>query len=317
METPLSHIVRAVREHPGLTRKRENLLVAGLCTGGPFADAATAAVGDKMVAGACDAILPELCAAAPRFAGRCAVLAVVNDLAAAGARPLFFLNSLAAPDQHTLEELAGGMAEASELFEIPCGGGHLLPLGSAAAVTAAGVGVLAGPPPPGTVSPGDALILCAALRGGRPPAYRYAYDATFCMGDPPRVRAWYRTLESVFADGLAVAAKDVANAGFAGTLALLLEASRAGARVDLGRVLPPAGLPLVDWLLTFPSFGFALAAAPEDAPGVLARLRGAGLWADTVGEATDGAKVTLCLAGRSATLFDWDKEGILSHPPEA
>ncbi len=304
-------MARAAREHPGLLRKRENRLIAGLSSGaGLFADAAVEALGDGFVAAACDAILPELCARAPRFAGRSAVLAAVNDLAAVGARPLFFVNALAAPDRAVLDELAGGMAEAAALFGVPCRGGHLLPLGTQAGVSVTAVGRASRRVSPGVLSEGDLVVLALCLDGRRPAAHALAWDATFCA-DPEAVRGRYRALESLFEAGLIRAAKDVANAGILGTLALLAEASGAGVAVDLDSVDRPTEMPFIDWLLSFLSFGFVLGVARQDEARVLETLFRAGVWARAVGTATGDGRVVLHSGDEEAVVFDWNVDSIL------
>ena len=50
--------------------------------------------------------------------------------------------------------------------------------------------------------------------------------------------------------------------GIAGSLLQLIEGANVGARLDLDAIPRPAGVPIERWLLTFPSFGFLLA-APE------------------------------------------------------
>ena len=83
--------------------------------------------------------------------------------------------------------------------------------------------------------------------------------------DPDRLRDDGDALVEVAERGLAHAARDVSMPGIAGSLLQMLEARRL--RRDARRRPPsraqPAS-PLERWLLTFPSFGFLLAArAPE------------------------------------------------------
>ena len=61
------------------------------------------------------------------------------------------------------------------------------------------------------------------------------------------------------------AARDVSMPGIAGSLLQMIEGAGCGATLDLDRLPRPDGAPLERWLLTFPSFGFLLAAKPEHA----------------------------------------------------
>jgi selenophosphate synthetase-related protein len=72
-------------------------------------------------------------------------------------------------------------------------------------------------------------------------------------------------LVDVAEQGLAHAARDVSMPGVAGSLLQMIEGAGCGATLDLDALPKPEGAPLERWLLTFPSFGFLLAAAPENA----------------------------------------------------
>ena len=75
--------------------------------------------------------------------------------------------------------------------------------------------------------------------------------------------------------------------GVAGSLLQMLETAGCGATLDVGALPRPQGADLERWLLTFPSFGFVLAAAPQHAEATCEVFRTRGLAADTVGQVDD------------------------------
>ena len=93
-------------------------------------------------------------------------------------------------------------------------------------------------------------------------------------------------------------------AGLYGTLLMLLECSRVGARVDLTRVVAPADAEPLRWLMAFPSYGYLLTARPEQATLVCQRFEEQGLSARAVGEITTGHALWLTAGSESALYWD-------------
>src|SRR5690606_18117814 len=100
------------------------------------------------------------------------------------------------------------------------------------------------------------------------------------------------------------AGKDISMAGLCGTLLMLLECSRVGARLDLDRIVAPVDAEPLRWLMAFPSYGYLLTAPPEHASQVCRRFEEHGLTARTVGEVTPGHALWLT-AGSDSALY-WD-----------
>ena len=96
-----------------------------------------------------------------------------------------------------------------------------------------------------------------------------------------------------------------------GTLAVLLETSGMGAVIDLDAIPLPRAVPLEDWCLTFPSFGFLLGVRQKDLSMVFHRLARHNIRAAEVGRATRDSLVVLKSKDREALLFDWKKDKIL------
>ncbi|MFN2628719.1 MAG: AIR synthase-related protein, partial [Gaiellaceae bacterium] len=85
----------------------------------------------------------------------------------------------------------------------------------------------------------------------------------------------------------------------------LLEAAGCGAVLALDRLPRPAGVPLERWLMTFPSFGFVLAAAPERAAEACAAFTRRGLACAVCGRFDDSRALRIS-AGGDASAEVWD-----------
>src|SRR6185437_10651965 len=149
--------------------------------------------------------------------------------------------------------------------------------------------------------PGDALLAAFCLEG----VFRDAPGAPIfsSLRDRPaaRLREDGEALVEVAEAGLCHAARDVSMPGVAGSLLQMLELTAGcGATLDLDRLPRPAGLALADWLVTFPSFGFLLAAAPEHAEAATAAFTRRGLACAACGAFDDSGVLRLAAGGATA-----------------
>jgi hypothetical protein len=110
--------------------------------------------------------------------------------------------------------------------------------------------------------------------------------------------------------GWALAAKDISNAGILGTLAIMMENSGAGARVQVPAIPRPEGIAFLDWLVCFQSFSFILAVSPVHSDSVLSLFRSRSITAEIVGRVTKEPLVVLQSTGDEQTLFDFRREKI-------
>ncbi|MCO8274342.1 AIR synthase related protein [Actinoplanes sp. TRM 88003] len=240
-------------------------LLDGLAPGGAgfVGDDGAPVPGTDLIA-ACDAILPSMVERDPDWAGWCAVLVNVNDLAAMGATPVGLLNSVGARDAGHAARILGGLKRAADAYGIPVLGGHTQ-LGVPAALSATALGRAANPVPGGGGRPGHRVRLTADLGGGWRPGYQgRQWDST-----SRRTGAELRQMQGYVAATRPAAAKDVSMAGIVGTLGMLTEASGCGAVLDVAAVPRPAAATVGDWLTCFP--GFAM--LTTDAPGAAANAR--------------------------------------------
>lgn len=213
------------------------------------------------VVAACDAILPSLVDRDPRWAGWCAVLVNVNDLAAMGAEPVGLLDVLAAPTREHAAEVVAGLRAASQAWGVPVLGGHTQ-LGVPAALSVTALGRSDHPVPAGGGRVGHDLSLTADLEGDWRPGYAGSqWDSTSW-----RRAADLRAMGSFVARTAPAAAKDVSMAGLVGTAGMLAEASGVAAEIDVAAVPRPAGTTVGDWFTCFPGFGMLTADTPGRAP---------------------------------------------------
>jgi uncharacterized protein len=289
----LEALAETIRSAPGLRAKRDLALIAEGLPGVDGEDAALVPLDGRFMVLAGEAILPSLVAAEPEAAGAAAVVTNVSDVRAMGGRPLALVDTLVSPDRDHARRVLRGIREAAELHGVEVSGGHLT-LGGAPALSAFCTGVATTPLRAASARPGDALIAAFCLEG------RYFAETFFTSlrdRDPARLRDDGEALVEVAESGLAHAARDVSMPGVAGSLLQLLELAGCGARLDLERLPRPQGVPLERWLLTFPSFGFVLAGAPEACEAFTRR----GLAAAVCGVFDDTRTLRL---GESVTVWD-------------
>jgi uncharacterized protein len=92
--------------------------------------------------------------------------------------------------------------------------------------------------------------------------------------------------------------------GVAGSLLQMIEGAGCGAVLDLDRLPRPDGVPLERWLLTFPSFGFLLAAPAEHAEAARAAFTRRELPCAACGRFDDTRVLRLASAGDEAPVWD-------------
>ena len=265
----------------------------------------TAAIpdGDGHLLFAAEGILPWFLERDPRFAGWCAVMVNVSDVAAMGGHPLALVDVYFHATSSEVEAVFAGVRDACQAYGVPLVGGHTTrtdggPHALAVAILGRARSLLSS----FTARPGDDVLAAVDLRGA------YHGDLPFwdaSAGRPPEdLRGDLAVLETIAGAGLARACKDVSNAGVAGTLLMMLEASGTGASLDLDRLPRPPGVDLASWLLTFPSYGFLLAADPERTPAIAAAFRERGIACERVGAVDASSTLRLAAGGREAVLWD-------------
>ncbi|GAA4780871.1 MSMEG_0567/sll0787 family protein [Microbacterium gilvum] len=209
------------------------------------------------VVAACDAILPALIEHDPEWAGWCAVLVNLNDLAAMGATPVGMLDAIGAPSAEVARRVVGGLRSAAHAWSVPLLGGHTQ-LGVPAALAVTALGRTARPVPGGGARRGDDLSLTIDLHG----RWRRGFEGRQWDSTSARTGDDLRALGALVRDARPAAAKDVSMAGIVGTTAMLAEASSVGAVLEPAAIPAPDAVSFGDWLTCFPGFGMVTADRP-------------------------------------------------------
>lgn len=253
---------------------------------------------------AAEGMLPSFVARDPYFAGFCSVMVNVSDILAMGGRPSAVVDVLfRGSSSEETRQLLAGMRDAAERFGVPVVGGHTsraLEAGTYLAVAIVGRAhtLLESR----AARPGDALVAAVDLRGAYHGSEPFFDAATGASADCLRRKA--ALLPELAEAGLAHAAKDVSMAGFAGTLAMLCEASGTGASLELGALPRPEGVPLARWLVSFPSYGFLFAARPERVAALCAHFAPHGIACARVGAFDASGAVRLADGAAEALYYD-------------
>ena len=294
----LAALAATIRAAPGLAAKRDLALVAERFVGVDGEDAAL--LGDGLVVGG-EAISPDLLTSDPFGAGAAAVVTNVADVRAMGGRPLALVDTLVSPDRAHAAAVLDGLAWAAELHGVPVVGGHLT-IGAPAALSAFCAGRAETPLRAAAARPGDVLLAVFCLEG----RYRSAAPFFTSLRDrsPAQLRDDGEALPEVAERRLCHAARDVSMPGVAGSLLQLLELAACGATLDLDRLPRPDGVPLERWLVTFPSFGFVLAAPAARADEACAVFTARGLACAECGAFDATRTLRITAHGRTATVWD-------------
>ncbi|MGH2721669.1 MAG: AIR synthase-related protein, partial [Actinomycetota bacterium] len=104
--------------------------------------------------------------------------------------------------------------------------------------------------------------------------------------------------------GAALAAKDISMAGLLGSLAMLLEPTGCGARVDLGAIPRPPGVGLADWTAAYLSYGFLLGVPPAHAPACEAMFHARGLACAQAGTIDGSGRIVVHLGDAEEEVLD-------------
>ena len=323
MTMDLSTIVEGVRSYRGVSRKRAISAVTSdllprpggdvLATHGE--DAAVIKCGKEILLIAADGIMEDMVRRNPRWAGYCAVLVNVNDIAAMGGIPIAMVNVLSCSDENVRGEIVRGMKEACDKFSVPMVGGHLHPDSSYSAVDVAVLGktdrtrlVLSS-----GACEGDAVIFAMDLDGEFTEGIPYSWDTT-SKKSRDVVQRQLRVMSRVAP--YLTAGKDISNPGALGSLGMLLEASGKGALVDIGRLPRPEGVDLLQWLTAYQGCGFVVTAKPSREQRVRNEFARADIQAEVCGSVNRGLLLEVALGNERQTLFDFSRDTLGCAPPQ-
>jgi putative methanogenesis marker protein 2 len=316
-------VAKSVREYAGVTRKHPiGEMIRALRIDAPDVvasfgeDAAVIRHGDEALLLAADGIWSRLMEADPFWAGYCAILVNVHDIAAMGGRPLALVDVLSISDERIREEVTRGMSFASSQFGVPIVGGHLHPDTPYSVIDVAILGVarLDSVIYSNTAMVGDSIVAAIDLSGRVHPSCALNWDSV-TMKTPQEVRAQIRVLQELGEEHLVTAAKDISNPGVIGTLGMLLEVSGKGAMIDLDRIPRPdltsLGISFEQWVRMYPGMGFVLTMKSENVRAVSQRFAGAGITAAEIGKVDAGRNLGIRYQGKETRVFDLGQNGIM------
>jgi uncharacterized protein len=302
----------AAKQDIGLAATRLGLSGASVVPVGD--DCAAIPDGDGWLLLAIEGFMNEFVAGDPWFAGWCGVMVNISDIAAMGGRPIAVVDALWADGSEAAAPVLAGMQAASDRFGVPVVGGHTNLRTDRAQLSVAILGRAKRLLTSFDARPGDRLIAAIDLRG----RYREPFSNWEAATDAPaeRLRGDLEVLPVIAEAGLSRAAKDISQGGIVGTAAMLAECSGVGIAIDLSAVPRPEGVPLERWLLTFPSFGYLIAASPMNAPEIVAGFRNRGIAAADIGAVTAGSLITIGEGNAAVTIWDVAAEPLLGCGPK-
>jgi uncharacterized protein len=313
----LDELAQSLRDFEGVARKRAiGSLVKwfdeDLSTGNFGEDAAIIERGDESLLLAADGIWSRLMDADPEWAGYCAVLVNIHDILAMGGTPLAMVDVFSANSTEVCNRVLAGMSEAIKKFGVPVVGGHVHPDTTYNALDVAIIG---------TAKTNSLIYSCTAREGhdviaavdldGRVhPSCSLCWDTT-TMKHRDVLSRQLQTMPCLAQQHLVTAGKDISNPGLLGTLAMLLEVSEAGARVELDQIPIPDGMDMPLWLRMYPGMGFVVTAQPENVGRVIAIFDEAGMIAAKIGEITGTRKLEITDNVETVVVWDFAQDTIM------
>lgn len=317
-------VAQAVREYEGVTRKRViGDMVRSLRIESPDVIASfgeDAAVirhnAEDALLLAADGIWSKLMEADPFWAGYCAVLVNVHDIAAMGGRPIAMVDILSVANDRIRDEVTRGMVTASAQFGVPIVGGHLHPGTPYSVVDVAILGTARMDQLifSDTAEEGDVVVAAIDLDGRVHPSCCFNWDSV-TMKSAETVRAQIQVMEDLGKEHLVTAGKDISNPGVIGTLGMLLEVSGKGAAIDLEAIPRPdlsaVGLSFEQWVRMYPGMGFILTVKPENVEEVCRRFTNVGITATAIGEVDGTGRLSVRYLDQETQVFDLDRNGIM------
>ncbi len=303
----LKEIVEAVRSYPGVLRKRYAGYFSKLVNSEFYGeDAAYLKVGDEYIIFATDSIWHRVIEADLYWAGFVSILVNVHDIYAMGGRPIAALNVVSARSKEELREIARGMRDACEKFDVKIVGGHVHP-DATPSIDVSMIGRARKILRSDTARVGDSIVLAADIEGEPHPKLPYNFNSTEKSKEV--LLHQFESMIEIAERSIANAAKDISNAGILGTIAMMMEVSRKGCEIFVDRIFKPENVDFVQWILSYPACAFVV--TTKNVKETVEVFENHGLKAEEIGRVTEDRKVTLRWKGEEETLFDLNVESVL------
>lgn len=306
----LSILAQDLQAHPAVVEKASiqaayapasevsgNILLGDDCAAIPQSD------GSHLLF-ASEGMLPSFVDADPWFAGYCAVMVNLSDIAAMGGSPIAITDVLWTPTQAHAEQIWLGMQVASRAYDVPIVGGHTTITNSSTGKVHLAASVLGRAGDRLITSfdaePGDQLVIAIDMTASyrdEKPFWNASTEAS-----PAHLQNCLALLPQVARDGLVRAGKDISNGGIIGTLAMLIHCSQVGANLNLDRLFIPENTDWLKWLTTFPSYGYLFAVKEKDAHRLKQLFKHHNITSANCGHFVEGADLTLQTGPHTHTL---------------
>jgi len=263
--------------------------------------------GGKIVAST-DGIVEDMVKQNPFMAGFYSVVVNVNDVVAKGARPIAYLNVMSSPSKRNRISIAKGIRLGVRRYDLRLLKGHVHPDQSYESIDATVIGVANRTISSRGAKIGDQILVATDLDGSMASkAWVKCFDSVL-KSSRKQVLRKISSMRIIAENRLANASRDISGPGILGSLAMMCESSKVGARCSLERIPRPKTVDLMDWLTAYPSIGFIVSTRKPEACSRV--FRRSGLAAATVGVVDRGREITISYKGHNAVLLDLRKESM-------
>jgi AIR synthase-related protein len=310
----MDELISALRSSPRLTDKvnLRNLwdIIPGVCeVDGRNVilgdDAAAIETQDGYLLVAAEGVYPELLKSNPYLAGRTSVLTNVSDIYAMGGRPIAILDVLFSPNYDEVNEVLRGIKDNAARYNVPLVGGHLTRKTNFSSLSVFIIGRATRILSSFNAKTGDDLVFVCNLEGKFYSGFNF-WDSSSQLSSEGALRQ-LEVFPRLAEEGKVDSAKDVSMAGLIGSVLMLLESSGKGAEIHIEKIPKPYDIPLREWLITFPSYGFILSIRPQYTTEVKKIFNSIKLTCGVIGKITGGSNVIFVKNGVEKRLF-WDIE---------
>ena len=269
-------------------------------------DCAAIPDGDEYLLLAAEGMWHVLVETDPWFAGWCAVMVNVSDIAAMGGKAIAVVDTIWTENEQLAQPLLEGMKAAAKAFNVPIVGGHTNFHSAYNALSVAILGRAKRLISSFSAQPGDLLLTAVDLEGEMHPQFPFWNCAT--TSPPDQLQEKLNMLPYLSEHNLCNAGKDISMGGIIGTLLMLIEASKCSAILNLDKLIYPSHIDLETWLLCFPSYGFLLSIAPDNLSAVQNEFSKHKISCNVVGQITTGSQLILKSEKQSYIFWDVIKE---------
>ena len=315
-------LVKEIQEFKGVSRKSSidnviSLLTEAYNVSGDVVidigdDASAIDIGDgQVILIAADGIWGDIMNVNPYWAGYCAVLVNVNDIAAMGGKPLAMVNIMSISNDEIYGELLDGIKDGCLKFGVPMVGGHLHPDGEVDSLGVAIVGIAKKDKLITSFGAevGDKIIVAIDLDGKPHEMFALNWDTTYDK-DEKLVQDQITAVQYLAEHDYIKSGKDISNPGILGTLEMLLETSDKGAVVNLEDIPKNENMQWNDWLRSYPGSGFVFTASADYCEYIKHYLSRYSIQAEVVGEITDSNSLLLNYKGQQEEVFNQEKNPV-------